>query len=66
VNVTVTQATAPGNVRAYPGGTAVPNTSNVNHLPGQARATLVRRPSSRAPAGRRYYGSFPGGGPPSS
>jgi uncharacterized repeat protein (TIGR01451 family) len=39
VNVTVTGATAPGNVRLYPGYSPVPNVSMVNYTAGQTRAS---------------------------
>jgi hypothetical protein len=38
LNVTVTQPTAPGNLRLYPAGSAVPSTSTVNYAAGQTRA----------------------------
>jgi hypothetical protein len=37
VNVTVTGATANGNVQLYPGGTAQPSTSTVNYVAGRTR-----------------------------
>jgi hypothetical protein len=37
-NVTVTQATAGGNVRIYPAGNAVPLSSTINYSSGQTRA----------------------------
>lgn len=36
-NVTVTQATAPGNLRLYPAGTQLPTVSALNYLAGQTR-----------------------------
>ncbi|UZN03151.1 hypothetical protein [Cellulomonas sp. S1-8] len=43
LNVTVTGATAPGNLRVFPGFTPVPDTSVVNYAPGvdKANSTLV-------------------------
>jgi hypothetical protein len=38
LNVTVTGATAAGNLRVFPGGFPAPNASNANYLPGQTRA----------------------------
>lgn len=38
VNVTVTQATAAGDLRLYPGGTSAPFTSVINYGAGQTRA----------------------------
>jgi hypothetical protein len=38
LNVTVTGATAAGNLRVYPGGSPIPNVSAVNYGPGQTRA----------------------------
>lgn len=38
VNLTVTQPTAPGNLRLYPGGTAVPLVSSINYVAGETRA----------------------------
>jgi hypothetical protein len=38
LNVTVTGATALGNLRFYPGGSSVPNTSTINYRAGQTRA----------------------------
>jgi hypothetical protein len=38
VNVTVTEPTAPGNVRLYPAHSPVPNVSTVNYAAGQTRA----------------------------
>jgi Calx-beta domain len=38
VNVAVTQATAPGNIRLHPGGTAVPLISTINYSAGQTRS----------------------------
>jgi hypothetical protein len=38
VNVTVTGGTGAGNLRLYPGGTALPLVSAVNYSPGQTRA----------------------------
>jgi hypothetical protein len=37
-NVTVTRASAAGNARVYPGGTALPSTSNLNFAAGVTRA----------------------------
>jgi ELWxxDGT repeat protein len=37
MNVTVTRPTAAGNVRVYPGGTALPSTSNLNYVANQTR-----------------------------
>ncbi len=41
LNVTVTGATAAGNVRVYPGYSPVPRVSTVNYVPGQTRANNV-------------------------
>ena len=41
LNVTVTGATAAGNVRVYPAYSPVPNVSVVNYAPGQTRAGSV-------------------------
>lgn len=41
LNVTVTGATAPGNVRVYPAYSPVPNVSTVNYAAGQTRAGNV-------------------------
>ena len=43
LNVTVVGATSPGNLRVFPGSSAVPNTSVVNYAPGvdKANSTLV-------------------------
>ncbi len=41
VNLTVTQPTANGWVTAFPTGTPVPNTSNLDFAPGETRANLV-------------------------
>ncbi|MDT0165680.1 hypothetical protein Q9R32_08935 [Actinotalea sp. AC32] len=43
VNVTVTGTAAPGNLRVFPAGMAVPNTSTVNYAPGvdKANGTVV-------------------------
>ena len=41
LNVTVTGAVAPGFVTVYPCGTARPNASSVNYVPGQTVANLV-------------------------
>lgn len=43
LNVTVVGATSPGNLRVFPGASAVPNTSVVNYAPGvdKANSTLV-------------------------
>ncbi len=43
LNATVVGAKAPGNLRVFPGGAAVPNASVVNYAPGQDKAntTLV-------------------------
>jgi hypothetical protein len=38
VNVTVTEATGPGNLALYPAGTETPQTSVINFVPGQTRA----------------------------
>jgi hypothetical protein len=38
LNVTVTQSTAPGFLRLYPGGTALPLASAINYRSGQTRA----------------------------
>jgi uncharacterized repeat protein (TIGR01451 family) len=38
VNVTVTQATAPGNVRIYPWGSTIPLTSTINYVAGKTRS----------------------------
>jgi metallopeptidase family M12-like protein len=38
VNVSVTQATAAGNLRLYAGGTALPNATAINYRAGQTRA----------------------------
>jgi predicted outer membrane repeat protein len=38
LNVTVTQPSAPGNVRLYPGGTPAPQTSSINYATGATRA----------------------------
>ena len=38
LNVTVTQPTAPGNVRLFPAGDGVPFTSTINYATGQTRA----------------------------
>jgi hypothetical protein len=38
VNVTATQATAPGHLRLYPAGGAVPTASTVNFAPSLNRA----------------------------
>jgi hypothetical protein len=38
VNLTVAQPTNRGNLRLYPGGTAVPQISTINYLAGQTRA----------------------------
>jgi len=38
LNVTVTGATAAGNLRVFPGGFPAPNASNANYVPGQTRA----------------------------
>ena len=38
VNLTVTGATAPGNLRLYPADQAVPSTSTLNYVAGQTRA----------------------------
>ena len=38
LNVTVTGATAAGNLRVFPGGFPVPSASNANYVPGQTRA----------------------------
>ncbi len=38
VNVTITQPTAPGDLRLYPGGTTLPLVSAINYSPGQTRA----------------------------
>jgi hypothetical protein len=38
VNLTVTQPTAQGNVRLYPGGSSPPLTSTLNYVPGLTRA----------------------------
>jgi metallopeptidase family M12-like protein len=38
LNVTVTQSTAPGFLRLYPGGTALPLASAINYRAGQTRA----------------------------
>ena len=38
LNVTVTESTAPGVLRLYPGGTAVPLASTINYRAGQTRA----------------------------
>jgi hypothetical protein len=38
LNVTVTEATARGNLRLYPAGTQVPLASTINYGPGQTRA----------------------------
>ncbi len=37
MNVTVTRPSTAGNVRVYPGGTALPSTSNLNFVAGQTR-----------------------------
>ena len=46
LNVTVTAATAPGNVRLYLAGTPVPLASNVNYAPGETRANNAVAPLS--------------------
>jgi Calx-beta domain-containing protein len=38
VNLAVTQPSAQGNVRLYPGGSALPNVSAINYVAGQTRA----------------------------
>jgi hypothetical protein len=38
VNVTVTEATAPGHLRVFAAGFAAPNASTANYVPGQTRA----------------------------
>ena len=38
VNVTVTQPSAPGHLRLYPAGTALPLTSSLNYAAGETRA----------------------------
>jgi hypothetical protein len=44
LNVTVTAPTAPGFIAVYPGGTALPNASNVNFSPGETVPNLVTVP----------------------
>lgn len=46
VNVTVTEPTAPGNLRLYPGDTAVPLASSLNFKAGQTRANNAVVPLS--------------------
>jgi hypothetical protein len=48
VNVTVTGTTAAGNLRVFPAGQGVPNTSVVNYAPGQDKAagTVVALPAT--------------------
>jgi hypothetical protein len=41
MNLTVTQPTAPGSLRAYPGGAALPIVSATNYGAGQTRANNV-------------------------
>lgn len=48
VNVTVTNATAPGYVTAYPADQARPTASNLNYVPGKDRAVLAVVPVSAA------------------
>jgi hypothetical protein len=44
VNVTVTAATAQGNLRLYPGGLPTPTVSTINYLVGQTRANNAVAP----------------------
>jgi hypothetical protein len=46
VNIAVTGATAPGNLRLHPGGTPVPFVSSINYAPGQTRANNAVAPLS--------------------
>jgi hypothetical protein len=46
LNVTVTGAQAPGNLRAYAAGQPVPNASVVNYVPGRDRASAMIAPLS--------------------
>jgi hypothetical protein len=48
LNVTITGARSPGNLRVYPAGAGLPDTSVVNYVPGQdkANATIVALPAS--------------------
>ena len=41
LNVTVTNPTAAGNLTVYPGGLALPDTSNLNYVPGETIANMV-------------------------
>jgi hypothetical protein len=50
VNLTVTQATAPGNLRLHPAGTAVPTVSSLNYAAGQTRGNNAIVPLSSAAA----------------
>jgi ELWxxDGT repeat protein len=44
VNLTVTQPTAQGNLRLYPGGTILPLVSTINYVAGQTRANNAIAP----------------------
>jgi hypothetical protein len=44
LNVTVTQASAPGDLRLYPGGTPVPLASAINYRAGETRANNAATP----------------------
>jgi hypothetical protein len=46
LNVAVTQASAAGDLRLYPGGTALPLVSSLNYGPGQTRANNAVVPLS--------------------
>ena len=48
VNVTVTAPTTIGNLRLYPGGTALPNASVINYRTGQTRANNAVLPLNGA------------------
>ena len=50
VNVSVTQGSAPGNLRLYAGGTALPNATAINYRAGQTRANNAFAPLGTAGA----------------
>ena len=51
INVTVTGATAPGNLRLFPTGVAVPLVSTINFVPGLNRANNAIVQVGGAPTG---------------
>ncbi|PYQ17149.1 MAG: hypothetical protein DMF79_17770, partial [Acidobacteria bacterium] len=60
INVAVTQPTAAGNVRLFPGGQTVPIVSSINYSAGQTRANNAIIPLNASGAMAAYVGQATG------